>query len=601
VKKKRISIGMGIIASYFIVHGCLYTLNYFTINFMGVWDRLFSFIFGNATLHTIFIILPILVGLLYIGTGLSILYKKDISRVIIVVVSVFSIFFAFPIGSILGIMIIIYSFTPAFSKFFPFKTKKQTIQLGGITLFVFSLISLLILSGFASGVLTFTTYKISGYDVSYDSPESKIEDITQRIGVLDVLVELTASIDYATEQQDEVLIEISDKINRVVKRFTETSNSMIVNLEASNLLDIASNKNIKKITPVVPTFQIAPYEISTTNLSYNIPQQLNVDELWAEGLTGRNITIAIMDTGIKENHPDLQRNGRSIVVGGLHLHGEYVHPHGTMVASCIANQNPEFLGVAPEVNLLNVEVFKWSTSGGIRTLTSTNSDILQGFEYIANWKKLTGDFVILSCSWGVSALSWQHDADVCTEAANRLAVQYNIPVIASAGNSGPSFLPHIPIPFQIASPSGADNVLAVGAIDNISSVAGFSSRGPYYTGSSKPDVVAFGVNVPVLSYQGLITASGTSFSCPYVSGVVALLAQENKELSSEQLYDAIRNGAKDLGITGYDYDYGFGIVDAQASFDYIQQTIPPFNTSVFFITLLVFGLIFMLVPALIKK
>jgi len=601
-KKKNSKVG-NIIAIYFIIHGLSYIANYFIAEYFGVWNGLFSFIFGNITLTDFFIFIPVFLGIMYLVVAYGLVINENWARVGLWLLCIQAMIFEFPIGAILSLVILIYTFTPSFSKTLPIKVRKGAYQATGVVIIVFSLMILLVLTGISSNLLGFTTYSLQGYGISEDTPESKISEIEQTVGLMDVLMELTAVPEYALQQQDEVLGEIAPYINRVKNRFSEASNAMVVNIEASYLLEIAENENIAKIYPVEPSFQFLPYEINEESYGYLSTSylQLKADELWAKGITGKGITVAVMDTGINEDHPDLQRDGKSIVVGGLHLHGEYVHPHGTMVASCIAGQNPNIRGIAPDVNILNVEVFSWETIGGARYLTATNADILQGFEFIANWKELTGDFVILSCSWGVSAQSWQHDADVCTASANRLAVQYNIPVIAAAGNSGPSFSPYVSIPYQLMSPSGGKNVLSVGAVDVTNTIAGFSSRGPYYDGLNKPDVMAPGVDVPVLDIDGATTASGTSFACPYVSGVVALLAQGNTDLSSEQLYDAVRRGATDLGMAGYDYEYGYGLVNAETSLAFIDQAVTETNLTVMFITLIVIGVIIMLYPSLNKR
>lgn len=601
--KKKNSVARNIIASYFLIHGILYIANYFIAEYIGVWNRLFSFIFGNVTLSDIFIFLPAMIGITYLVVAYGLVKQKNWARVGLWLLCIQAIIFEFPIGTVLSLAILISSFTPSFSKMFPVKVSKTSYQAAGVIVVVFGIMTVFMLTGISSSIFGLATYKLQGYGISEDSPESKISEIEQKVGLLDVLIELTAVPEYALQQQDEVLGEIAPYINIVKNRFSSASNAMILNVEATKLLTIAENENIAKIYPVEPSFRFLPHELAGNPNGYlsTAYLQLNVGDLWAKGITGEGITVAVMDTGINEDHPDLQRDGQSIVVGGLHLHGEYVHPHGTMVASCIASQNPNIKGIAPGVNILNVEVFSWETIAGVRYLTATNADILQGFEFVANWKELTGDFVILSCSWGVSAQTWQHDADVCTASANRLAVQYNIPVIAAAGNSGPSYMPYVSIPYQIMSPGGGKNVLAVGAVDVVSSIAGFSSRGPYYNGLNKPDVMAPGVNVPVLDIDGFTTASGTSFSAPYVSGVVALLAQGNTDLSSAQLYDAIRRGATDLGTAGYDYEYGYGIVNAADSLAFVEQAIVENNMTVMFIIVTIFGVIIMLYPSLNKR
>jgi subtilisin family serine protease len=601
MERKRTAISIAI-AIYFIVHGAFYIIASLFIKQIGVWSSWYSFIFGNITISSI-ILLSVIFGIAYIATGLGIIFRQHWARIALMILCTQAIFFEFPIGMMLSIFILIYSFfTASFSSMFPKKIKKAPYFFGGIGIIVICIIALLVVTGAATGFVKFTQYQVTGFGLSSDSPESKIDSIEQRVGLIDVLIELTGSPEYASEQQDKFISEASQYINTIESRIVETSNALIVNMEASDLLKIAENNNVAKIYPVEASFQFLPTDLSGALTSNFAPIQLNVEELQSSGITGKGITIAIMDTGIKEDHPDLQRDGKSIVVGSLHLHGEYVYSHGTMVASCIANQNETWKGIAPDVDLLNIEVFSWQTVGGVQYLTATNADILKGFEFVANWKKITGDYVILSCSWGVSAQTWPHDANTAIAAANRLAVEYNIPVIAAAGNSGPgNRAEYTSIPFQMMSPAGGKNVLSVGAVDSSNTVATFSSRGPYYDGLGKPDVVAPGVDVPVLDYSGITSASGTSFACPYVSGVAALLAQDHRDLSSLQLYDAIRSGAVDLGIEGYDYEYGYGIVDAEKSISFIEQSVSSQNIILLFLVLLAVGAIVMVYPVLNKK
>jgi len=601
MSKLKYSMAIILISAYFALHGVLYILGTFLKDIFGLWNNFFTFLFGNITIISMPFV-PIVLGVIYIAVAICLLLGMHWARITMLLLCVQAIFFEFPIGTIISLVIIIFFFTPSFSKMFSSKTKNTSYNIGGIAVVVIGLVAILTISGISSGVIKFTAYQFRTFEVSSATAESKISSITQRVGNINVILELTGSQDYALEQQDIVLEEIAPYIKSVIHRLSEVSNSLIINMEASKLDELAENKYIENIYSEQPSFMIAPYELSEATPENVVPTQLDVENLWNQGITGKGITIAVMDTGIKEDHPDLQRDGKSVVVGGLHLHGEYVYEHGTMVASCIANQNPDFRGIAPDVNILNIEVFSWQTVGGARYLTATNADILQGFEFVANWKKLTGDYVILSCSWGVSSQAFSHDADITIAAANRLATEFNIPIIAAAGNSGPGARSgYISIPFQVMSPAGGKNVLSVGAVDNNNAIASFSSRGPYYDGLNKPDVVAPGVNVPVLDYNGITTASGTSFACPYVSGVAALLVQQNNDLSSEQLYDALRNGATDLGTQGYDLEYGYGIVNAEQSSSVIQQTISQTNTILLFVAIIIIGIVIVAYPYLNKR
>ena len=135
---------------------------------------------------------------------------------------------------------------------------------------------------------------------------------------------------------------------------------------------------------------------------------------------------------------------------------------------------------------------------------------------------------------------------------------------------------HPATPFDTFSLTGAaKNVLAVGAVDTEGNLLALSSRGPAKDGRVKPDVVARGAfvvsTVPTNSYA---TASGTSMASPVVTGIAALLAQQWRRTfvtspTPAELKALIIAGASDYGNVGPDYSYGFGLVNARESIDYI--------------------------------
>ena len=599
MSKTKQPFSLKLISCFLLIHGIFYLLGINVALFVGVWNSYLSFLFGNILLHKTSIFIPVIIGTLYIFVAWSLLKHRHGARVGAVILCSIALFMEFPIGTILSIVIIVYLLRPSLSSVFKTKINRKAYRAVGITLFLVSFLSLIIISGVPSGIVQFATYDEDPYRLSVASASDKIVGFENEVGSIDILVELTAPLNHALEQQTLFISEVDSYIIYVKDRMVLTSNSVVLVINAVNLLNIAENENVLHIYTIKPTFVFHDSELQEGfSQSYS---QLGADILWAKGVTGKGITVAVLDTGIKEDNPYLQRGNHSIVVGGLHLYGEYVHNHGTMVASCIASQNLDVLGVAPDVNLLNVEIFRYETIGGIRRLTATNADVLRGFEYVVNWKMITGMPVIISCSWGVSTLNSKGDADICTETANRLATQYNIPVIASAGNYGPYVEPYTSIPYQITAPSGGKNVLAVGAVDSANNIAGFSSIGPYYTGGSKPDVVAPGVLVSVLDYDGTTVASGTSFSCPYVSGISALLLQDHKDASSGQIYDSLRYGATDLGRLGFDAEYGHGLVNADASLAYLDQAVVTMDLTYMLLASMCLSLFIFAYPYSVKK
>jgi subtilisin-like proprotein convertase family protein len=127
--------------------------------------------------------------------------------------------------------------------------------------------------------------------------------------------------------------------------------------------------------------------------------------------------------------------------------------------------------------------------------------------------------------------------------------------------------------------AGAKDIITVGAVDNTlaHNIASFSSRGPTRDSRVKPDVVAKGVNVySTIPTNAYAAKSGTSMATPVVSGISALMVEQWRKSfpgtnpSPVMLKTLLIQGAQDLGNPGPDYQYGFGLANAQASVDLIR-------------------------------
>jgi hypothetical protein len=147
-----------------------------------------------------------------------------------------------------------------------------------------------------------------------------------------------------------------------------------------------------------------------------------------------------------------------------------------------------------------------------------------------------------------------------TTIAADIAVKKGVVVVLSAGNEGDGFWG------IIAAPADADSVIAVGAVNSANSLAGFSSRGPTADGRTKPDVVALGVNTYLafpstdIGNSVYTNANGTSFSCPAVAGVAALILTAHPYLNPLQVRNALRSTADNA--LSPNNGIGWGLVDA---------------------------------------
>jgi serine protease len=282
-------------------------------------------------------------------------------------------------------------------------------------------------------------------------------------------------------------------------------------------------------------------------------------EAWSVA-RGEGVKIAVLDTGIDLNHPDLRSN---IARGGIDLVEDDRDPkdmdgHGTHVAGIIAAAANGFgvVGVAPEAKLLPVRVCgpencpADSIARGIRYAVKRGAAVINlslGADRVT--KEVTGEAAVVR-----AALTYARREDVV--------------VVASAGNS---FLPICDEP--------AASSLCVGSVDADGNKPLYSNFDATLQvnhlvapgGGDVPDCKSYILSTfptgteSVCSTKGYEMRGGTSAAAPFVSGVAALLASQG--LVGEQIVQRILATAQDLGSPGRDPIYGYGLVDAAAATD----------------------------------
>ncbi|ADB31062.1 peptidase S8 and S53 subtilisin kexin sedolisin [Kribbella flavida DSM 17836] len=289
-----------------------------------------------------------------------------------------------------------------------------------------------------------------------------------------------------------------------------------------------------------------------TTLDHTVPQ-IGVPAAWSAGLTGRGVTVAVVDTGIDAQHPDLAGKvaaAKTFVDGAT---GDQIG-HGTHVASTVtgsgAASGGSYRGVAPDVRLIDAKVC--GEQG------CPEDAILAGME----WAAVEQDAAVVNLSLGGADAPGD---DPIEQAVNTLSAQHGTLFVISAGNSG------VAGAGTVGSPGSAAAALTVGAVDKRNALAPFSSRGPTVGNALvKPDVTAPGVDVVAAKAAGTeagtpvgeqyVSLSGTSMAAPHVAGAAAILLQQHPEWTGAQVKAALMASARPApGSAGF--DQGAGRVD----------------------------------------
>lgn len=338
-----------------------------------------------------------------------------------------------------------------------------------------------------------------------------------------------------------------------LREYSEIFNGIAAQVSEEDIIKLRKIPEIKAIYP----------DNKVQALLYESVPLINATKVWqmqdagGRNITGKDVKVAIIDTGIDYTHPDLGRGfGAGYkVIGGWDIINRDPDPmddhgHGTHVAGIVA-ANGSLKGVAPDALLMAYKVLDRSGSG-------SDSDVIAGIEMAMDpdGDPLTDDGAdIISMSLG----GWGDPDDPLSQAVDS-AVNYGTVVVVAAGNSGPSSQ-------TIFSPGTARKAITVGATNKDDTIASFSSRGPVvWKGGMiiKPDIVAPGVsiystvptgNCKLCTPAKYLSLSGTSMATPMVSGAAALLLQKYPGWSPLEIKMALRNTAKylsnDINTQGY--------------------------------------------------
>lgn len=297
-------------------------------------------------------------------------------------------------------------------------------------------------------------------------------------------------------------------------------------------------------------------------------KMLGADVADAEGVSGKGIKVAVLDTGTNVLGVQGPYIGGSSTVEGMPIQADE-NGHGTHVQTTVSGRPFQSIhgllkGVAVDADVAAFKVLGYGIGAG------TNISVLRGMMDAFRWRA-----DIISMSLG-SPYTEEPLEELPEVRAIKMLAEQGIICIVANGNDGSGS-------HSVGVPANSPEALSVGAVSYPDgSIAPFSSRGPTAQGLIKPDCVAPGVNILSTS-AGLIATmqfmdgppllaaiSGTSMSTPHVSGIVALALQyarmKGKKLTTEGIKEAL-----ELYGEPKNNDYGHGLIRYQLLRRYIDE------------------------------
>ncbi|MCK4730176.1 MAG: S8 family serine peptidase [Candidatus Aenigmarchaeota archaeon] len=296
-------------------------------------------------------------------------------------------------------------------------------------------------------------------------------------------------------------------------------------------------------------------------------EQIGADRVWDElNIEGTGVNVAVLDTGIDMNHPELDD---CYISGYDYVDEDSIpedwHGHGTHVSGIITADgvNPDAKGVAPGAG-----IYMYKVCG---TYGCYESDMMRAME-----ATVQTDAKVMSISIGGGNFAGENcDSDPLAAKVNWV-VSNGITVVVASGNDR----------FFVSSPACASGAIAVGATDKTGLMASFSNFGPAL------DIVAPGVNIYSSVIDGYASWGGTSMSTPHVSGTVALMLEANPSLTVDEIKTALYETADLINPDSICYgviqrgrnyfrtvvpcssdNYGAGIINAYGAVNYYTPII----------------------------
>lgn len=321
---------------------------------------------------------------------------------------------------------------------------------------------------------------------------------------------------------------------------------------------------------------------------HDVQSLLRTTDLAAAGMTGNGVALAIVDTGINAAEVNKVRGGTFTVdtarswnpQGVTGTAGQFPVDHGSMCAF-------DALIAAPQASYLDLPVMRSTRQGG-STMDGLLSDAVAAYAHlrtVLNAQPAASRALVISNSWGSFSPQWDFPVGQPGNYSDNPNHPFNV-IVASLDAAGADILfaagncgrdcPDARCGFTerpIGGANSSPSVLSIGGVDTNNQRVGYSAQGPGRLSDRKPDVctythfagsTVFGANEP---------DTGTSAACPVAAGVVAAIrtTHSSTALPPAQLRALLQRTAIHHDSSGFDYDYGYGVVDVAAVLSELQK------------------------------
>lgn len=376
-------------------------------------------------------------------------------------------------------------------------------------------------------------------------------------------------------------VEISSSINKNFDSNGISKKYVLVKLKNStSKFDIFSTKYQTKIKKVIPKINVMVVEIPETKTSQNFLQTLKNDKdvLFAEADTkvdlddfndpmindqyslkkvdafsawninqgNSDTVIAIIDTGVDLDHPDLKEKmleGYNVIAPGTPPKDDVRHgTHVAGIAAAIGNNAIGVSGLAPKCKILPVKVL----GNGTGSMETVSEGLIWAADHGAD---------VVNMSLGTYTENKTLGESV------KYALGKNVVCVATMGNDNVE---------RRRYPAGFAGMIAIGSTDENDKKSSFSNYGNWITVSA-PGTNILSTLPTYMSPNGYGKMSGTSMAAPLVTGLVGLMRSQRKGLSPAEASKILKETADDLGDTGFDNYFGSGRVNAGKALSLLKK------------------------------